>query len=99
MTKKDQHARLLQVFDKLLDDEEIGKSKSDAIALYYAYARHIWKDQLSVLKIPEAAELLGISPDRIRKARKVLLRLSLISLRTMPDDEGVVRHYVQVHYV
>lgn len=99
MDKNEQHNRLLKVFDRLLDDEEIGKCKSDAIALYYAYSKHQWKDQLSVLKIPEAANLLGISPDRIRKARKVLLRLSLISLHTIPDDKGIVRHYVQVHYV
>src|SRR6056297_3315197 len=87
--------KLISVLNDLMS-EELGKTKSDAFALYYAYSKYQWKNQLSTLKIPDAARVLGISCDRVRRARRTLLNLSLITLKTQPDDEGVVRHYVRV---
>ena len=96
MAKRNQYNdKLINTLDDLLQ-KDLGKTKSDALALYYAYSKHQWKNQLSTLKIPDASNVLGISCDRVRRARRTLLDLSLITLKTQPDDEGVVRHYVRV---
>lgn len=91
------HEHVLSIFDQLLYDEKIGKNKSDALALYYAYACHIQKDSLSLLSVHNAAHLLNVSPNRVRKARKILTDLKLISSHSEQDEQGVVRHYVKLH--
>lgn len=90
---------VLSIFDKLLYDEKIGKNKNDALALYYAYACHTQKDRLSLLSVHDAAHLLGASPNRIRKARRILKELDLISSHSEQDEHGVVRHFVKLHSV
>lgn len=94
--KRREENHLISTFDKLLYDEKIGKNKSDALALYYAYARHKQKNDLSLLSVHNAAKLLNVSPNRVRKARRILLDLNLISPQSQQDEHGVVRHFVKL---
>lgn len=100
MAEEERHTRLLKTIDGLLLNDDIGKYKSDAIALYYAYS-HSADEQsnLSPLKVPGAAELLEVSTNRIRTARKILLRLNLITPFSKQDENGVMQHFVKVHSV
>lgn len=85
---------IMKIFEQIAEDSNTGKYKSDAIALYYAYVKHIWKDNLSLLQVPRAAEYLNVSPDRIRFARKILFELDLIETKTMQYNDGTVRHFI-----
>lgn len=65
------------------------KSKTDAMALYYAYIKHPFESDLCRLTIFDAAEYLSISADRVRKARKLLIDLGIIEPRTVRNEGGI----------
>lgn len=94
MNKADVTKTLDQILDGLED-----KYKADAMALYYAYCKHLYTDDYSLLPVPSAAQYLSMSEHRVRKARQILLQQGIISSKVMQDKEGVVRHFVELHHL
>ena len=87
---------IIDTLERILTENNV-KNKSDAMALYFAYTKHIWKGNLCLLQVPRAAEYLSMSENRIRKARQILTELGVISTNSCQDDDGVVRHFVELH--
>jgi hypothetical protein len=89
----------MEILEKLLTSD-IGKEKPDVLSLYFLYAKTADPDeygrQLSDIKVDGAAEVLEISPHRIRKAKKVLFEYGLIQQVSMKNEENIIHHYIEV---
>lgn len=83
----------------ILDSEEIGKEKTDAVALlllYYKSSMTRSKEKISNIKVDEAAEKLSISARRVRKAKKTLMDFGKIQSVSKRNPLGCVEHYIKI---
>lgn len=88
-----------KIFEIIFETTDLGKKeKPEAIALFMLYYELSVKTQLglvSQITIPEAAEILEISKDRVSKARKLLKDLQIIETFTKKEDGGF-QHYIKI---
>lgn len=95
MTKPKNENKKLDHVMEIIQNQSEDKNKTDAMALYYAYSKHVWEGNLSKLHIADAAKYLSISADRVRKARRILIELNIVVPRTINNEEGIF-HLVEL---
>ena len=100
MNKAYSSSKVMHKLNEILEDPEIGKEKSDAIALLLLYYKHSSKKgtmQLTPVKVDDASELLDISIHRIRKAKKTLMNKGYIENYSAQGASGFIEHFLVLY--